>query len=39
MIKLYEGGAFLKDGVTLVPESEGAAAGLNKDDAKKGTIA
>ena len=39
MINLYDGGAFLKDGVTLVPENDGGAAGLDKADAKKGTMA
>ena len=36
MIKLYEGGAFLKDG-KVIPESEAGA--LNKEAGKKGTIA
>ncbi len=39
MINLYDGGAFLKDGVTLVPENDSSAAGLDKADAKKGTMA
>ncbi len=39
MINLYDGGAFLKDGVTLVPENDSSAAGLDKEDAKKGTMA
>ncbi len=37
MVKLYEGGVFLKHGTEIVPEKE--AVGLSKEEAKKGTIA
>ena len=45
MIKLYDGGAYLVDGTTIVSEAEAAAKGtlkgkpVNKEEAKKGTIA
>ena len=41
MVTLYEGGAYLVDGVKLVPEGEAAAAGITaaKEDAAKETMA
>ena len=41
MVKLYDGGVFLKDGNTIVPEAEAAAAGITAEasEARKGTIA
>jgi len=39
MIRLYDGGAYLKDGVTMIPESEAASLNTSKEEAKKGTIA
>ena len=38
MVKLYDEGVFLVNGTQIVPESE-AAPDMNKDEAKKGTIA
>ena len=38
MVKLYDSGVYLLNGNQIVPEKE-AAPGLNKDEAKKGTIA
>ena len=37
MVKLYDSGVYLLNGTKLVPETE-APAGMNKADAKKGTI-
>lgn len=39
MIKLYENGVYLLDGTRLVEENGADAAGLNKQEARKGTIA
>ena len=39
MIQLYDGGVFLLRGETLIPETEAAARGLDKETARKGTIA
>ena len=41
MIKLYDGGVFLREGAEIVPEAEAAARGISKmpDEARRGTIA
>ncbi|MCR4604673.1 MAG: hydratase [Eubacterium sp.] len=39
MINLYEGGAFLKNGTTLIPENTPEAGSLDKAKAKEGTMA
>ena len=41
MVKLYDGGVYLKDGSSIVPAAEAAAAGITQtpEDAKRGTIA
>ncbi len=39
MIKLYDGGVYLRNGTELIPEAEANALSVNKADAKKGTMA
>ena len=41
MIKLYDGGVFLREGTEIVPEAEAAARGISKmpDEARRETIA
>ncbi len=39
MIKLYDGGVYLRSGTDLIPEAEAGALSVNKADAKKGTMA
>ena len=38
-MKLYDKGAFLKNGTELIPEEQGIASGFSVEEAKKGTIA
>ena len=39
MIKLYDGGAYLIDGKTIIPEGESSFAAEEKKKAKAGTMA